>query len=730
MTVPSQSGFPSTVKHHRHQDTMAAAANRLAEDARRRWAGGKEPNVAHLLELHPELRSCKSLVLDLAHEEFRRRLAAGEAIDSDEFCQRFPSFQHSLHMLIEVERLLGGDEGLQALFAEPQWPVTGESYLGYSLTGELGRGTFARVYLASEASLGGRLVALKVSPGGGDEAEIIGKLQHPGIVPVYSVKEDPANGLTAICMPYLGRTTLADVLDKAFVDGLAPRRSGVIAQTISELHDDSDLLRAAGFDQTLRRGSYVESVVHLTVQVAEALAFAHSRGVCHLDLKPSNVLLSVEGRPLLLDFNLSADGEGNNCRVGGTLPYMAPEQLLTIAHAGRENIGPPDPRSDLFSLGVILYQLLFGKLPFGSIPRELSIEEVAAKMLRRQEQGPLKLREQDRHVDGPLVKIVERCLAFNPDDRFQSALVLAESLRTEITPVRRARRWTRNHPRSVLAATFLSVVLVAALAAFFALRDPYDIRQLEQGLRYVKQGEDQLAAEFLNRSLAANPGNPEAYFARGRVRQKLGLYDLAATDFYEALKIKPEGKLFACEGFCASKLGRHSRAVTLYVDAMESGFKPPGLLNNLGFACIMLNRTTEARRYLQKATEAAPELQAAHNNLILLNLREASIGKPVTLEMVLHAVRTAKKAPPSGELCFQVALLLARAGRNDSRWVEPTKDHLRRSVSHGVNPESITSAPELSYLRDDPEFQAVLQRPASETPLVKPIRVVDPLEAD
>src|SRR6185312_6087917 len=119
-------------------------------------------------------------------------------------------------------------------------------------------------------------------------------------------------------------------------------------------------------DRFLARASYVDGVVRLVSQLADALAFVHAKGVLHRDLKPSNVLVSPAGRPRLLDFNLSAD-ESADGPFGGTLPYMSPEQLR-IGLREEENVQAIDARSDLFSLGVMLYELLAGTHPFGPIP--------------------------------------------------------------------------------------------------------------------------------------------------------------------------------------------------------------------------------------------------------------------------------------------------------------------------------------------------------------------------
>ena len=108
--------------------------------------------------------------------------------------------------------------------------------------------------------------------------------------------------------------------------------------------------------------SYVGSIVWIAARLAEGLAHAHQRGVVHRDLKPANILLGDDGQPLILDFNVSSpagNGSATAARHGGTVPYMSPEQLSAFGCGG-----DVDQRSDLYSLGVILYQLLTGELPF------------------------------------------------------------------------------------------------------------------------------------------------------------------------------------------------------------------------------------------------------------------------------------------------------------------------------------------------------------------------------
>ena len=186
------------------------------------WKRGEPADARAALSRHPKLKAEKSVVLDLAYEEYCVREESGQAPDPDEFCERFPTYKASLRRLIEAHRLLEDNSYLLAAGQPVRWPEPGETFLGYHLVSELGRGAFARVFLATEPALGGRQVAVKVSLQGAAEAETLGRLNHPNIVPVHSVREEQPSGLTVVCMPYLGSATLCDVLDKA---GSADTRS-------------------------------------------------------------------------------------------------------------------------------------------------------------------------------------------------------------------------------------------------------------------------------------------------------------------------------------------------------------------------------------------------------------------------------------------------------------------------------------------------------------------------
>ncbi|MFV1966694.1 MAG: serine/threonine-protein kinase, partial [Pirellulaceae bacterium] len=430
----------------------------------------------------------KRKVLDEAYDEYCRMRDAGETVLPSEFCNRYPTYCKSLRRLIDVH------DNLELIpdVEQDSWPECGQEFLGFEVLHELGIGAIARVYLAAEHALGGRFVAIKVSLYGDDEADTLGKLSHPNVVPVHSVQVDPDTGMTAVCMPYLGSATLSDVLDLAFAENKPPSRADVILTAAEE----RDFL--AGFidrayvgsdtDRMLTQGSYVDGVVHLGVQLAEALAYTHSQGILHRDLKPSNVLLTPSGRPMLLDFNLSCDVQLDVNRVGGTLPYMPPEQIREVHMPPADGHLAGDPRSDIFSLGVILYELLAGRLPFGDPPHGASPKEAGAAYLEMQQQPPANVRQCNPQVDRPLAETINRCLSQDPADRPESAAELALRLKRRFVATQRLKRWSYQRRWMLSLAAVLLSGTVGALVYYVVNLPPLDVRLCNSAVAALREG--------------------------------------------------------------------------------------------------------------------------------------------------------------------------------------------------------------------------------------------------
>ncbi|WP_165222513.1 serine/threonine-protein kinase [Aquisphaera insulae] len=442
-------------------------------------------------------------------------------------------------------------------------PSIGDEIGGFRLVLEIGHGAFARVFLAEQINLAGRLVAVKISRAEGDEPRMLARLHHANIMPLHSVHDDQATGLRILCMPYFGGANLAqvlhfswglarpqasgrslvealDALGRRIPEGLRaepsvsprsrsrrsprirhdgpsgrpPRKAlsrdpGVAGSNLSEsLNGLRSLMSrlvqireprgAAGEDgeafvpsrSFLRDADAVHAAVWIVARLAEGLDHAHSRGLLHRDLKPANILIAADGTPMLLDFNLAAEREpgttdadrASRAAIGGTLPYMSPEHLDALDPAGSTPPESIDERSDIYSLGLILYEMIAGEHPFEEVLPEPGQDpmDVVRTMIENRSARPVpSLRRACPGVPSSLDALVGQCLDPDPDRRYQSAHDLAEDLRRflENRPMRycpepslkeRMAKWARRHPvlsssTSIAAASLAVMVLLGFL---------------------------------------------------------------------------------------------------------------------------------------------------------------------------------------------------------------------------------------------------------------------------
>jgi tetratricopeptide (TPR) repeat protein len=223
----------------------------------------------------------------------------------------------------------------------------------------------------------------------------------------------------------------------------------------------------------------------VAARVADGLAHAHERGILHRDLKPANILFADDGEPVLLDFNLAADTSARAgvsvALVGGTLPYMAPEHL----GAFREGEANVDARSDVYALGVILYELLTGAHPF---PVRTGPVDLILPGMIADRRGPVPdVRRANPAVSPAVASIVGHCLEPDPARRYRSARELQEDLRRQLDDLpllhapepswrERLRKWARRHPRLTSSTTVglvSTALLLATVAAFVARNRHY-----------------------------------------------------------------------------------------------------------------------------------------------------------------------------------------------------------------------------------------------------------------
>jgi serine/threonine protein kinase/transposase len=439
----------------------------LRADLALRWEGGEPARVESYLVRFPRLGG--AVLVALLYEEYCLREEAGEGPNPAEYEARFPEAAAELRQVLEIHSLVRkGPSTIPADPARPPaapFPEVGQTIAGFRLVEELGRGSFARVFRAEEGPLANRSVALKVARAGSREPQALARLQHTHIVPIHSYLTDPATGLHLLCMPYLGRTTLADVLAHS---GARSLRSGAdLVALLDRLRAADDVLaaRPAGRIALARRG-FARAIAWWGARLAEALQHAHDRGVLHRDVKPSNVLITADGLPMLLDFNLAheswcADPSAPRSAPGGTLAYMAPEHLEALAAGAADRV---DGRADVYALGVVLFETLTaGRRPFEPPAGGSTMPEALRRAAADRRAGPPRLRAIRRELPGELDAVVGKCLALDPASRYANPGELAADLQavTDDAPLTfaaepwagRVRRWTRrNRRRLALAA--------------------------------------------------------------------------------------------------------------------------------------------------------------------------------------------------------------------------------------------------------------------------------------
>ncbi len=470
-----------------------------------------------------------AILADLVNR-FLQRVQAGEAIDPDTFAAEHPEYAAALRDVLPAAAALADfqDSERSASIPPIRDGVPEAGILGdFRITREVGRGGMGVVYEAEQISLR-RRVALKILPVGAArdprqlarfhvEAHAIATLNHPNIVPIFAVGSD--RGVHFYAMQFIEGRSLAEV--------------------IAERRQDRE---KAGQDDP---GLSLAEAARLGLQAAEAIGHAHAMGILHRDIKPANMLVDGRGHLWIVNFGLARmqaesdlTGTGDLC---GTLRYMSPEQAL--GH------GMLDGRSDIYSLGASLYELLVLRPAFDGRDRQQLLRQIA-------DDEPVAPRKLDRRIARDLETIILKATIKEPSGRYQSAQELGEDLRRFLQgapilsrppgPYEQVGRWMRRHRSAVATAAGIVLLALVGLAAGNLMLWEERSRtkeNLELALRaldslHVYLGEEGLntnpeqAGSILNslqadlalyaRLSGQNPHNQEARWGSARAHRRMG----------------------------------------------------------------------------------------------------------------------------------------------------------------------------------------------------------------
>ena len=604
-------------------------------------------------------------------DEITDRINRGEDLDVEAYVDRYPSIAAIVRRVYETLRLLR-EPAAGNLAHEPSSGLSTEAIgtLGdFRIIREIGRGGMGVVYEAEQISLPRRM-AIKVLPFAAvfskthlqrfkNEALAAASLDHPGIVAIHSVGCE--RGVHFYAMQFVEGQTLAEAIQQLqrHVDADAPKEekppdavslltSDLASDRLAPPHhisDDSspsdepatthragsppatrpsvttrvELQAGITTDGSTRSPQFFRAVAGLGIQAAEALDHAHQHGIVHRDIKPANLLLDLEDRLLVADFGLARMGTDASMTmtgdIVGTLRYMSPEQAL----AKRSVV---DHRTDIYSLGVTLYELLTLEPAFKGHDRQQLLSAIATD-------EPLAPRRINTAVPADLETVILKAMQKEPQGRYATAQDLADDLKRFLdgkpieakrpTPVQRLAKWSRRHRAAVaFVSVALAVIAVGSMVSTALLwneqRNTVSALALaEENLKAAGQNAQETKAiiDFLVKDLLGSADPARAKGRKVTVDEVLANAEAKVNTAFEDTPLL-EAAIRQTLGRVFVRLGRYADARSHAVRSRELGIALLGAqhvqtltaTSDLANVLLKLGEEQEAHKLFKQVLEA------------------------------------------------------------------------------------------------------------------------------